>query len=123
MNNFGKTIGAIVFIIFAYFFTHPGDASSLTSSTVTHRVNYRVTGASNFSLTYATESGGTAQISSVKETWNEQFQAQPGQFLYVSVQNGVGYGSVQCEILIDGTVVKVTKSDGAYVIATCSTST
>ena len=122
MKNIWQTIGAILFIIFAYNFLYSDGTKPVISNTVPHSVTYRVTGADNFSLTYETANGGTAQIDSVNKTWTESFQVPSGQFLYVSVQNGVRFGSVQCQIVVDGNIVKETKSDGAYVIATCSTS-
>lgn len=52
--------------------------------------------------------------------WESRFTAEPGQFLYVSVQNRDDSGTVTCEILVDGRVIESATSRGGHVIATCS---
>jgi hypothetical protein len=81
-----------------------------------------VTGSDGLSITYANDGGDTAQTKTYKQTWDYSFRAKSGQFLYVSAQNQGKYGGVQCEIVVDGSTVKHTESQGGYVIASCSTS-
>jgi len=87
-----------------------------------HSIIYRVTGSNGLSITYANQGGDTAQIKTYKQSWDYSFRAKSGQFLYVSAQNEDKYGGVQCEIVVDGSTVKHTESQGGYVIASCSTS-
>lgn len=42
-----------------------------------------------------------------------------GDFVYLSVQNSNGYGSVTCRIVVDGVTVSENTSSGGYTIATC----
>lgn len=57
----------------------------------------------SFSLTYNTPSGTAQEDGNIK--WEKSFSFKPGEFLYLSVQNGVEYGSVTCRIKVDGVVV------------------
>jgi hypothetical protein len=43
-----------------------------------------------------------------------------GDFIYISAQNEGGSGTVICTIKVNGRVVANNTSDGAYTIATCS---
>lgn len=42
-----------------------------------------------------------------------------GDFVYLSIQNSEGYGSVTCQIIVDGVEVSRNTSDGGYKIASC----
>lgn len=96
-----------------------GSSGSISSDEYT--VTYSVGGTTTMaSLTYENASGGTEQ-KDVKVPWSGQtFNAKRGQFLYVSAQNGSEYGTISCEILINGKTWKKSSSDGAYAIATCN---
>jgi hypothetical protein len=48
------------------------------------------------------------------------FAAADGQFVYVSTQNKGETGTITCNIVLDGVVVKTSTSEGAYKIASCS---
>ena len=52
--------------------------------------------------------------------WEYKFQAQRGQFLYLSVQNSEPLGWVKCEIYSEGKLIDTALSRGEYVIASCS---
>jgi hypothetical protein len=85
-----------------------------------HVVTYRMTGtAYSASLTYTNASGGIEQKDATLP-WEWSFPAGTGQFVSISGQNAADHGSVTCAILLDGTVVKTSTSDGAYKIASCS---
>ncbi len=43
-----------------------------------------------------------------------------GQFFYISAQNHEDKGTVTCTVEVDGQVVSINTSSGAYVIASCS---
>lgn len=94
--------------------------ASSSAAPLAHRVFYRANGPAAISITYANENGDTAQSDPEDRQWTKSFEAPPGQFLYVSVQNKGQSGGVQCEITVDGVMIKQTKSQGEYVIATCS---
>jgi hypothetical protein len=95
----------------------PGVAPRTSS---TYSITYRVKGTTGSAdLTYQNAQGGTEQ-KNVKPPWESKFTAKPGAFLYVSAQNQWDAGSITCEILVDGTVVKTSTSDGGYKIASCS---
>ena len=88
----------------------------------THAITYRVTGSGLgvVDLTYQNANDASEQMNDVAMPWTLKFNARPGQFLYVSAQNQKQTGTVICEILLDGVVVKTARSSGAYVIASCS---
>jgi len=90
------------------------------SAPTTYRVTYKVTGtASQASLTYRNEQGGTEQTK-VRIPWQESLTVKRGAFLYLSAQNEGKSGSVTCEIWVDDVKWKESTSSGAYVIASCS---
>jgi Mycobacterium membrane protein len=96
-------------------------SSPPTSYQVTYRVSgYRASSLPEGSLTYTNAGGDTEQRGKEALPWEKSFSARPGAFVYVSVQNAHDYGSVKCEILLNGIVVKESSSQGAYVIASCS---
>jgi hypothetical protein len=86
-----------------------------------YRVTYRVSGSGlRASLTYNNAQENTEQ-QDVSLNWEEQFDASPGQFLYVSAQSDDnGRRSISCSITVNGVVVEQAESTGEYVIATCS---
>lgn len=78
--------------------------------------------ASSVDITMATTSGGTSQAS---DRANDQCvsagTARPGTFAYISAQISSDYGgTIICQIKVDGVVVQETRSEGDYVIASCS---
>lgn len=76
----------------------------------------------DISLTYQNASGNTEQqeLRTERGIWTYVFKAAPGDFLYLSVQNGQDSGSVSCRIEIDGEVAESADSTGGFVIASCS---
>lgn len=92
-------------------------ASSKTSYSIVYRITGKTT--TKASLTYENATGDTEQAT-VALPWSKTFTAKPGAFLYISAQNELDYGSIKCEILVEGIVVKQAESTGAYVIASCS---
>lgn len=94
---------------------------SNSSSPTSYSITYRIEGAgtSKASVTYQNASDDTEQADIVLP-WSKTFDARPDAFLYISAQNDADHGTILCEILINGKIVKQSKSTGAYVIATCS---
>jgi hypothetical protein len=95
------------------------------SVSTTHTVLYEVTadtasgsGRSGM-LTLQTENGGTSQAVVDLPFNGPSTSFHPGDFLYLSVQNQQGIGSVTCRITVDGVVVSENTSSGGYTIATC----
>lgn len=82
------------------------------------KVRYEVTCAS-CDLTYSNSSADTEQRT-IATSWNYEFNAEGGQFLYISAQNNNSSGSVAVKILLNGDTFKSASSSGAYVIATAS---
>lgn len=98
-----------------------GPAASRPGRPAGGTITYRIGGtARSASLTYINASGGTEQQQAVRVPWQQQFSARRGQFVSISAQNQGDAGSVTCEILVDGVVLKRSTSDGAYTIASCS---
>ena len=118
----GKLVLAIIgFCLLAYIFAQctggGGGGGGGNSNDIT--ITYQVTGTgSTVDLTYENASGNTEQLEH-SLPWTLVFKAEPGAFLYVSAQIN-GTGTVSCNILKNGTVIKSAKSSGEYVIATCS---
>jgi hypothetical protein len=78
------------------------------------------------SYTMVSEDGGTSQgnvdlplkgVDGKAGLTSSTFKS--GAFLYLSVQNSQGYGSVTCQIKVDGVVVSQASGNGGYMIATC----
>lgn len=111
-------LGVLVALVDSPPSTRSSAGNASTSLTVTYEVDALpgVTGSSS-SLTYANETGNTEQHK-VDLPWRLQFEAQPGQFLYLSAQSG-GYGNA-CKIKVDGVVLERADSSGQYSIASCS---
>jgi len=84
-------------------------------------IRYIVTGtACSFSVTYATENGGSAQKNPVQSMWSYSFRPKRGDHLYISAGNNCDTGSVHVEIRVGNKVVRSTDSDGAYVNASAN---
>lgn len=99
--------------------------SSRTSTSTRRQVIYQVSTSSRshpISLTYENQSGNSEQLDTTTRNgeWTKSLRLEPGDFMYVSVQNDQDSGTVECKILVDGRVVERAKSSGSYVIATCS---
>lgn len=90
----------------------------------THTVVYEVaadtaTGAGRTgSVTMQTSSGTVQSTATLPATFNPGI-LHSGDFVYVSVQNGQGAGSVTCRITVDGVAVSENTSSGGYTIASC----
>lgn len=90
-----------------------------TAADSSHAVRYTVGGtASSFDITYENEDGGTSQKSDVSSGWSYSFEAEEGDFVYISAQNTTDNGSVEVTIYNNGEVFKTSESEGEYVIAT-----
>ncbi len=50
----------------------------------------------------------------------DHFCAQPGSFVYISLQNSQDSGDISCSIEVDGILIANIKSYGGYTIASCS---
>jgi len=89
-----------------------------------HTVKYRVSGtAQSVDVTYENSDGGTSQegpIGIQPIAWMYTFSATSGTWVYISAQNQGESGSVIVDIIKDGETFKHSRSEGAYVIATCS---
>lgn len=81
-------------------------------------VGYVVT-CSNCDITYENKGGNTEQRT-VTGSWDYDFEAESGQFVYISAQNNNDNGTVSVRINVDGKSFKDGSSSGAYVIATAS---
>lgn len=93
-----------------------------------HEVVYAADGegTTEASYTWATEDGGTSQgdidLPLKDKDGNVGITSdafKSGAFLYLSIQNSAGYGSVSCQIIVDGHEVANVTSSGGYKIATC----
>jgi hypothetical protein len=90
-----------------------------TSSSVTHRVNYDLTGtALSASITIQNESGGTEQHV-VRVPWTKEFRAPQGSFVYLSAQNR-GTGLLEAQIYVDGEPIQRAETTEQYGIASAS---
>ncbi len=85
-------------------------------------VTYEITGTAELvSITYENDNGGTSQLSSESVPHTIKVGKMSSvQFVYISAQNKVGYGSVTVTIYIDGKQFKTSTSTGEYVIASVS---
>lgn len=118
-------LGALVVVVACEAESEAAADPTDTPQVMTRAVTYIVTTSfSNHevSLTYQNATGNSEQLQTVVQgrEWKETFRADPGEFLYVSVQNRVESGTVACKIVVDGVVVEDAESSGAFVIATCS---
>lgn len=99
------------------------------SSGAAHQVWYRAdgVGTTEASYTLRSDNGGTVQgdinlplVNKAGETGLTFTRFGSGDFVYLSVQNASGSGSVTCRIFVDGVEISSNTSDGAYKIASCS---
>jgi hypothetical protein len=100
-------------------FTNNSRNESNTSTM--HKVTYKVDGSkfSNIDLTIENASGGTEQTEA-SIPWEMTFEAESGQFVYVSAQLSSSGDTVTCEITVDGVTLQEARSEGKFSIATCS---
>lgn len=96
-----------------------GDGPKSGGVSGVNEVTYVVKDVYEASVTYQNEQGGSQQ-ESVYGPWTKTFNAQPGQFLYVSAQNGSKYGGVTVLILVNGTEFRRSEAIGGYKIATAN---
>lgn len=98
------------------------------SAGASHAVVYQADGAGTSAGNYTlqSEDGGTRQGEAALPLKNQAGDVgltftgfKSGDFVYLSVQNANGSGSVTCRIMVDGVVIADNTSDGGYVIATC----
>ena len=94
---------------------------------VIHSIEYRVNGdCESASLTYRNTQGGTEQIHEASLPWSYSNKISKQEldkiFLSISAQNDCRNGSITSSIYVDGNQIKTSKSSGAYVIASASTS-
>jgi len=83
-------------------------------------VKYEVSGTSGFvDITVSNGSGGTEQFNKVQTPWSKIYYMKKGH-VYVSAQNQRSTGSVVVKIFVDGKLLKESKSEGEYCIASAS---
>ena len=93
----------------------------MSSAAKAYDVTYHIGGtARSADLTYSNAGGDTEQQNDKAVPWLTSFTGHGGQFLYVSAQNQGETGTITCEIILNGAVVKSAQSNGAYAIASCS---
>lgn len=98
-------------------FRQPG---SIQPRSTEHFVIYRITGtATSTDLTYELPLG-SQQEQRRPVPWEKSFTASTGEFLYISAQNRGEYGTVRCQIMVDGRTIQDAESKGGYTIASCS---
>ena len=116
----GYIVITLLFLVGCYWLLI-APAMRINEQAKTYTVVYRISGsARSVDLTYQNASASSEQARSKPVPWNMTFSAHPGEFLYVSAQNNDASGTVKCELLVNGTVVKSAESNGAYTIATCN---
>lgn len=112
---------ALLFGCYFVFAVIPAGVRSSASAAKTYTVTYRVGGSTPYvDVTYQNSGGDAEQKSRVQVPWSKVITARTGQFVYISAQNQISSGTVTCQILVDGQVVKESESSGGYTIATCS---
>lgn len=103
-------------------------ASAAPYTPVVHTVSYEADGDGTNAGTYTLRSadGGTRQGNADLPLTNKAGSLGlkltgfgSGDFVYLSIQNENGYGSVTCRIVVDGVTISENTSDGGYTIATC----
>lgn len=99
-----------------------------TDAQPTHEVWYRAdgVGTKEASYTLQSEDGGTQQEDINLPLMNKRGETgltftgfKSGAFVYLSVQNSTGAGSVTCQIFVDGKELSSNTSTGGYKIASC----
>lgn len=110
-------LGAVIAVVLAY-------AVGNLPATSTHTVVYEVAADTAYgsgrtgTVTMQTADGTSQSATPLPATFSAG-SFSTGDFVYVSVQNGQGLGSVTCRITVDGDVVSENTSTGGYTIATC----
>ena len=90
----------------------------LTPTPTLSQVTYQVTGsARRASLLYWTADG--MEERTVDLPWKKSFKAQGYQIMSIVAQNEGDAGSIKCEILVNGKLIKTATSQGAYVGVSC----
>lgn len=113
--------GLVALTLFASGRDSPEKASILSMPTAELSVLYRVTGtAKEASLTYIRSEGAQEQDDSYLPTAKRVRGPKPGMFVYISAQNMDDFGSVTCEIEVNGETWRNATTHSAYGIATCS---
>lgn len=114
-------LGVIVaFAISALIWAYPPSTPANSTHTVVYTTEadgYTGSGRTGM-VTAQTPGGGSAQRTGLLPITGT-FTFHTGDFVYVSVQNQQGAGSVTCRITVDGAVVSENTSSGGYTIATC----
>lgn len=131
-ENFKSLIGVIVggLIIYAFVVKSCNTIDRITPAedlTRLRTIEYKVDGACvSASLTYRNIQGGTEQIHEAKLPWSYKetmtTERLKKTFLYISAQNECRKGEIVSSIYVDGIEIKTSRSKGAYVIASASTS-
>lgn len=105
-----------IFVLLAAFFSCSSDSDSCG----TVRYEVMTSPGCTADVTYAGAGGSTLQNSDVPSGWVYTWRGCPGDFVYVSAQNGCDHGGVTARILFKGDLFKTASSSGAFVIATSS---
>lgn len=130
-------VGGLLAIVVLALLLHAGSKPGVTPppaavgsyTTTTHTVTYMADAEGTNAGTYTLRSddGGTRQGDADLPMKNKaggyglSFEGfSSGDFVYLSVQNDNGYGSVTCRIVVDGQTISENTSTGGYKIATCS---
>ncbi len=89
---------------------------------VTFDVTYQIDSSNGASLTLQNEGGGTEQFDIAPGVWTKKITVLPGAHLYISAQStsSSDFAKITCKILVNGAEMKVSASQGAYKIASCS---
>ncbi len=110
-----------------------GSTSSVNATSTLHQVVYKITTDREtgrypdcfyFGTTYQAPNGAAqkevAICGGAQSIVVDTFRVEPGDFVYLSVQNSEYSAKISCEILIDNELIYQTFSEGKYVIASCS---
>ncbi len=112
----GLAVGAVLLVIAA----NSGGASDEAAGGLLS-VEYRVSGdASSVDVTYQNSNNDTSQDTGEALPYSKRVTVAAGDYVYISAQNQRSYGSVTCEVLVDGVVVESNTSNGGYAICTAS---
>ena len=126
MKNVLAAFGAILFVMVLMFAIigslprSPGAAIGVKDYAprpTTADVRY-VVDCAKCSITY--RRGGATEQTTIFEKKVIDFTVPRGTFLYVSAQNEYQSGGVSCAIVSGGKILERARSDGEFVIATCS---
>jgi hypothetical protein len=83
-------------------------------------VTYKITGTAKLASITMTDATGGIEQSTHNLPFTYDMEVQHGAMLSLLAQNQGDKGTVKCEIVTNGEVVKTSTSEGAYVIATCT---